>query len=94
MRVLLKMKETGLYYGGAGQLNAECGDAMEFATVPAAAQCAVTEQLTDAEVVLRCDYLDSEIPLAVSAELCALHQRYPQTLESSEHTTSVLRASS
>jgi len=70
MRVFLKAKRTGLYYRGAGKLSVSRDEALEFPSVPAAARCAINEQLTNVEIALRCDYLDREIPLPVMSAWC------------------------
>ena len=68
MRVLLKMRRTGLYYRGSGELAADHSQALEFESVPAAVRLALSSQLPDAEIALRCEYLTCEVPLPVLPE--------------------------
>jgi hypothetical protein len=72
MRVFLRTKKAGLYYYGPGELGVGFGGALEFASVPAAARHAISEQLPDMEIVLRCDCLDREVPLSVMPMWCDL----------------------
>jgi hypothetical protein len=72
MRVVLKRKRSGLYYRDANQFATDPGEALDFASVPAAAQFALAEQLPEAEIVLRWDSLAHEIPLPVLHAWCEL----------------------
>ena len=76
MRVLLKAKGSGLYYGGANRFGAELSEALDFTTVPAAARLALTEHLREAQIALRWDSLNYEIPLPVLQEWCALEENH------------------
>ena len=76
MRVILKRKRTGLYYRDANQFATDPGEARDFASVPAAAEFALTEQLPEAEIVLRWDSLAHEVPLPVLREWCELDENH------------------
>jgi hypothetical protein len=68
MRVLLKTKRKGLYYGGSGELAADHRKALEFESVAAAVKLDLSARLPDAEIALRCEYLACEVPLPVLPE--------------------------
>ncbi len=77
MRVLLKTRGTDLYYRDAGELTANPDQALEFPSVAAAAKLALVQTLTETEIALRCDYLDTEIALPILPELCGLQDGCP-----------------
>ena len=72
MSVLLKTKRAGIYSRGAGKLAADHRRALEFESIPAAVKLALSEQLPDAEIALRCEQLACEVPLPVLPEWCEL----------------------
>jgi hypothetical protein len=72
MRVILKKKRTGQYYRGANQFAADPGAALCFASVPAAAEFALTEELLEVQIALRWDSLAHEVLLPVLREWCEL----------------------
>jgi hypothetical protein len=72
MRVLLKSKQTGLYYRDGDRPAAESDAGRDFATVRAATEFAVAQRLRAMEIALRYDYLNCEIPLPVLQEWCEL----------------------
>ena len=72
MRVYLKTR--GHYYRGPNHAGASSDEAVEFGSVAAATQCALTEHLPDAEIALRSDYLDHEIGMPVLREWCELDE--------------------
>ena len=74
MRVFLKAKKTGLYYSGSGQPATELNQALEFANIAAAAKLALSENLLDVDISLRCDYLDREILLPLLPAWCGLDE--------------------
>jgi hypothetical protein len=74
MRVFLKTKSTQRYYRGFDQPAAELSEALEFASIPAAAKHALAEKLLDVEIALRCDYLDREILLPLLPVWCELDE--------------------
>ncbi len=74
MRVFLKAKKSGLYYNGSGQPAAELNQALEFPSIPAAAKLALSENLLDVDISLRCDYLDREILLPLLPVWCGLDE--------------------
>ena len=76
MRVLLKRKKTGRYYRGPNQFASEPGEALDFASIPAAARFALTEHLAEVEIALRSDYLAQEVPLPVLREWCELDENH------------------
>jgi hypothetical protein len=82
MRVYLRMRTTGLYYGGAGQGSARLDGAVEFASLPEAARYAIAQQLSDAEIVLRCDCVDREVPLPVMPIWCDMDRSHGTSLRS------------
>jgi hypothetical protein len=74
MRVFLRQKKTRLYYGGSGQLDPDLAKAMEFSSIYAASERALSEHLSEVEIVLKCDYLDREIllpPFSTAYEVVA-----------------------
>jgi hypothetical protein len=73
MRVFLRSKKAGLYYGGAGGLTPALDEALEFASVPAAARLALSEKLPDVQIALRCDYLSHEVLLPVLSLWCEVN---------------------
>lgn len=82
MRVFLRERATGQYYRGLGRSGAGWVGALEFATVSAAARHAIAEQLSEVEIVLRCDYLDREVPLPVTPLWCDLEREDGLSLSS------------
>jgi hypothetical protein len=88
---LLKRKSAGDYYQGPGQFAAEPVAALLFASVPAAARFALVEQMPDAVIVLRSDYLAEEIRLPVLREWVELEERQQRlTKESNPIAVSTL----
>ena len=79
MRVFLRNKRTGLYYRGSNQQSSNPREALEFASVAAAAMLALSERLPETEIALRCDPVAQEVGLPVLAEWCELdeHHRLP-----------------
>ena len=73
MRVFLKTR--GAYYRGLNQAGALANEAVEFESVATATQFALKEHLPEAEIALRCDYLDREIGLPVLREWCELEEK-------------------
>jgi hypothetical protein len=76
MRVHLKRRRTGHYYRDAKQLASDVGQALGFDTVSAAAEFALAEQLTEAEIVLRWESRADEISLPVLREWGELEENY------------------
>jgi hypothetical protein len=76
MRIVLKRKRGGQYYRDAKQFATDPGEALGFASVPAAAEFALTELLSEAEIVLRWDSLAHEVPLPVLREWCELDENH------------------
>lgn len=72
MRVFLRSSTTGRYYGAGGRLDAEPGDALEFASVPVAARRACAAGLAGVHIVVRCDYLSQEVVMPMMPEWCDL----------------------
>ena len=77
MRVLLRHKKTRLYYVGVNQMAGEHNQARDFASVPQAARFALAEGLPEAEIIVRSDYLASEIPFQPLPEWCELDKARP-----------------
>jgi hypothetical protein len=61
MKVFLKSSTTGQYLSASGQFDTGPGKAMEFPSVQHATRHAVSGNLTNVEVVLRCDSLSQEV---------------------------------
>ena len=74
MRVYLKTK--GHYYRGPNPAGASPDGAVEFGSVAAATQCALKEDLPDAVIALKSDYLDREIGIPVLREWCELDENH------------------
>ena len=72
MRVLLRHKKTRLYYVGLNQMAGEHSQARDFTSVPQAARFALAEGLPEVEIIVRSDYLASEIPFQPLPEWCEL----------------------
>jgi hypothetical protein len=79
MRVLLRHKKTRLYYVGLNQMAGEHSQARDFTSVPQAARFALAEGLPEVEIIVRSDYLASEIPFQPLLEWCELDKARPLT---------------
>jgi hypothetical protein len=76
MRVLLRRKRTGHYYRDTKQFASDVGQALDFASVPAAAEFALAKLLQEVEIVLRWDSQAHEITLPVLREWGELEETY------------------
>ena len=74
MRVFLRNKESGLYWGVLVGCGSERGQAFDFGSVPRAARFALEESLGEVEIVLTCDVFPDEATLPVRPEFCDLQQ--------------------
>jgi hypothetical protein len=77
MRVLLRHKKTRLYYVGLNQMAREHNQARDFTSVPQAARFALAEGLPEVEIIVRSDYLASEVSFQPLAEWCELDKAPP-----------------
>jgi hypothetical protein len=75
MRVLLRNRQTKLYYVGPRQLDTRQEQAVDFGSVSSAAKFAGDEKLRDMEIILRFDSCGGEIPLPVLPEWCLFEER-------------------
>lgn len=73
MRVFLKTR--GVYYRGANAAGSLAREAVEFASIATATEFALREHLPEAEIAVRCDYLDREIEIPVLHEWCELEEQ-------------------
>jgi hypothetical protein len=80
MRVLLKTKGTGYYYGSPHQITTAAREARDFVTVSAATRFALCEHLWTAEIILRWESPDYEIALPVLREWCQLDKNHRLTM--------------
>ena len=77
MRVLLRHKKTRLYYVGLNQMDGEHNQARDFTSVPQAARFALAEGLPEVEIIVRSDYLASEVAFQPLPEWCELDKAPP-----------------
>jgi hypothetical protein len=74
MRVLLRNKQTRCYYAGSNGWAAAIAQSFLFSSVPQAARFAFDEKVPEAEIVVRCDVLEQEVPLPLLPEWCDLDE--------------------
>ena len=75
MRVLLRGRQTRLYYIGRNQSGVEHERALDFGNVRSATKFTFDVKLPDMEIILRYDSCDAEIGLPVLPEWCLLDER-------------------
>jgi hypothetical protein len=74
MKVFLRNKRTRLYRAASNEWATATTQALLFPSVCHAARFAFDEKVPEAEIVLRCDLLDHEIPLPLMPEWCDLEE--------------------
>ena len=72
MKVLLRNTKTGYYSAGAKGWVPMARQALDFITVPQAAQFALDQDLPAIEIVLKSEVLPEEVVVPVLSEWCGL----------------------
>ena len=75
MRVLLRNKQTRLYFASSSEWVVAMTEAQLFSSVPRAARFAFDEKMPEAEIVVRCDLVEQEIALPLLPEWCDFDKR-------------------
>jgi hypothetical protein len=68
MRVILRNRKTGLYYGSCDQWVADASQAIEFEEIEDPCQLAFEEGLTELELVVSCENSNRELVLPLRLE--------------------------
>ena len=72
MRVFVRNKQTRLYCAASNGWAAAMTQALPFTSVRHAARFAFDQKVPEAELVVRCDVLEQEVPLPLLPEWCDL----------------------
>jgi hypothetical protein len=75
MKVFLRNKQTRLYRAASNEWAAAIAQALIFTSVRQAARFAFDQKVPEAEIVVRCDVLQQEVPLPLLPEWCDLDEQ-------------------